>query len=178
MVQSLSAGMLLLALAGPLAAGGLHGPVKILDRDGRVRPNLKDCVAILEPLDAPARAPGPGPLLVPDDVTRHVIGRRQAGCGAERLDSAPVEPVALLPLISRRRAPEVNCHVECRQARSGKIRMQLRVWRGVALAPALALDRDEDVHVGAMFLDLAVIPKAEVPDLRVRPLLFHGAGDR
>ncbi|WP_306599424.1 hypothetical protein [Geothrix sp. 21YS21S-2] len=54
-----------LAAAGPvLAAGSLQGPVRILDRDGRPRPTLKDCVAILEPLDAAVRAPGPSRPLV------------------------------------------------------------------------------------------------------------------
>jgi len=48
-----------LVLAAPALAGSLAGPVKVLDQ-GRPRPTLKDCVAILEPLDAPAAAPGPG----------------------------------------------------------------------------------------------------------------------
>ncbi|BDU71938.1 cupredoxin domain-containing protein [Mesoterricola silvestris] len=48
-----------LALGVPAAAGSLAGPVQVLDK-GHPRPNLKDCVAILEPLTAPAAVPGPG----------------------------------------------------------------------------------------------------------------------
>lgn len=45
-----------------LAAGGLQGPVKILDKDGKARPTLRDAVAILEPLGRRAE-PGRRPLL-------------------------------------------------------------------------------------------------------------------
>lgn len=58
--KSLSA----LATGLTLAAGSLQGPVRIEDKDGRPRPSLKDCVAILEPLEAPARTPGPARPLV------------------------------------------------------------------------------------------------------------------
>ena len=46
-----------LALTVPLSAGGVQGPVRIHDRDGRLRASLKDCVAILEPVEAPVLVP-------------------------------------------------------------------------------------------------------------------------
>ena len=75
MVRSLSAGMLLVAALGPLAAGSLHGPVRIVDRDGKARATLKDCVAILEPIDAPVKVPGPGGLLVIKTVNKEFSPR-------------------------------------------------------------------------------------------------------
>lgn len=53
------------ALALPLLAGGLRGPVRLHERDGRIRESLKDCVAILEPVEAPVPPPGPSrPLAI------------------------------------------------------------------------------------------------------------------
>lgn len=52
-------GVSLLVLAVPLAAGSLRGTVRLRDRDGSYRAGLKDCVAILEPLDAAVPAAGP-----------------------------------------------------------------------------------------------------------------------
>ncbi len=43
-------------LAGPLLAGGLSGPVKLLDKEGKPRETLKDVIAILEPINAPKPA--------------------------------------------------------------------------------------------------------------------------
>lgn len=40
-----------LMLAAPLLAGGLQGPVKVVDKDGKARSSLKDAIAILEPLN-------------------------------------------------------------------------------------------------------------------------------
>ncbi len=40
-----------LGLAAPLLAGSLQGPVKVVDKDGKARPSLKDAIAILEPLN-------------------------------------------------------------------------------------------------------------------------------
>ena len=42
--------MLISCAAAPLLAGGLQGPVKVVDKDGKVRDTLKDAIAILEPL--------------------------------------------------------------------------------------------------------------------------------
>jgi hypothetical protein len=47
--------------AVPVLAGGLHGSVRLLEKDGRARENLKDCIAILEPAQK-GKAP-PRPLL-------------------------------------------------------------------------------------------------------------------
>ena len=52
-------GLPVLALAIPLMAGGLQGPVRLHEKDGRLRGSLKDCVAVLEPIDATVPPPGP-----------------------------------------------------------------------------------------------------------------------
>jgi len=52
MFRVLAHGLPALALAVPLVAGGLEGPVQIREKNGRLRPSLKDCVALLEPVDA------------------------------------------------------------------------------------------------------------------------------
>jgi plastocyanin len=49
----------LLILSPALCAGSLEGTVRILDKGGRARPTLKDCVAMLEPVEAPRSQPGP-----------------------------------------------------------------------------------------------------------------------
>lgn len=59
MRRVLANGLPILVLAVPLLAGGLQGPVRLHEKGGKVRPSLQDCVAILEPLDAPLAAPGP-----------------------------------------------------------------------------------------------------------------------
>jgi plastocyanin len=46
-----------LFLAAPLLAGGLQGPVKVVDKDGRARDTLKDTIAILEPLGRRTQTP-------------------------------------------------------------------------------------------------------------------------
>ncbi len=57
--------VLALGLAVPSLAGGVHGTVLLREKDGRIRPGLKDCVALLEPLDAPVPTPGPSkPLAI------------------------------------------------------------------------------------------------------------------
>lgn len=43
----------LLALAMTLQAGSLQGPVRLVEKDGRAREGLKDCIAILEPTGGP-----------------------------------------------------------------------------------------------------------------------------
>jgi len=63
MNRVIAGGLPLLALTLPptlpLGAGSLQGPVQILEKDGKPRTSLKDCVAILEPLEAavPPAAP-------------------------------------------------------------------------------------------------------------------------
>ncbi len=59
MIRSHVRGLSLLALALRLSAGGVQGPVKIREKDGRVRAALMDCVALLEPIDAPVPLAGP-----------------------------------------------------------------------------------------------------------------------
>ncbi len=53
-----------LGLAGlSLLGGGLKGPVRILDKDGKARDNLRDCLALLEPLSGPRPKLEKKPLL-------------------------------------------------------------------------------------------------------------------
>ncbi len=59
MIRSLVRGLPLVAMALPLAAGGVQGPVQLREQDGRVRTSLADCVAFLEPLEAAVTAVGP-----------------------------------------------------------------------------------------------------------------------
>jgi plastocyanin len=67
----------------PLAAGSLQGPVRILERDGRVRPALKDAVALLEP-SRPGPWPGPSAPLVIRTVGKRFLPRVAiAGPGTE-----------------------------------------------------------------------------------------------
>jgi hypothetical protein len=63
MIRVLTFGLLALAAILPLSAGGLQGPVRLHEKDGQLRNSLKDCVAILEPLEAPVMVPGPGRAL-------------------------------------------------------------------------------------------------------------------
>ncbi|HJU84375.1 MAG TPA: hypothetical protein VJ600_09195, partial [Holophagaceae bacterium] len=58
-------------LAAPLLAGALQGPVRIVDKDGKARENLRDCIAILEPL-------GPRPRLDKHPVRIRTVGKRFA----------------------------------------------------------------------------------------------------
>ncbi len=51
-----------LLLAAPLFAGGLQGPVKVVDKDGHTRDTLKDTMAILEPIGRRVAAPKRGML--------------------------------------------------------------------------------------------------------------------
>lgn len=51
------------ALSLPLFAGGLTGPVKLLDKNGKPRETLKDVIAILEPAAAPRSPVEKRPLL-------------------------------------------------------------------------------------------------------------------
>ena len=46
-------GIFAMLLAAPLMAGGLSGPVQLLDKNGKPRETLKDVIAILEPVNAP-----------------------------------------------------------------------------------------------------------------------------
>ncbi len=52
-----------MVLAAPLLAGGLSGPVKLLDKNGKPRETLRDVIAILEPLAAPKPILEKRPLL-------------------------------------------------------------------------------------------------------------------
>ena len=44
-------------LSLPLLAGGLQGPVQVVDKDGKARDSLKDAIAILEPLGRKVEVP-------------------------------------------------------------------------------------------------------------------------
>ncbi len=52
-----------IVLTAPLLAGGLSGPVLLLDKNGKPRETLKDVIAILEPLAAPKPTLEKRPLL-------------------------------------------------------------------------------------------------------------------
>jgi plastocyanin len=59
MLRVLTYGLPVLVLSLPLAAGGVQGPVRLHEKDGQPRASLKDCVAILEPVEAPVALAGP-----------------------------------------------------------------------------------------------------------------------
>ena len=71
MIRAIARRLPLLVLAAPMLAGSVRGPVRLREKDGRLRDTLKDCVAILEPLEAPAPAVGPG-----KPVTIRTLGKR------------------------------------------------------------------------------------------------------
>jgi hypothetical protein len=75
MIRSLACSLSVWALTMPLAAGSLQGPVRLHERDGRLRPSLQDCVAILEPVDAPVPLPGPSKPLSIRTVGKQFIPR-------------------------------------------------------------------------------------------------------
>ncbi|HEY3400941.1 MAG TPA: hypothetical protein VGK03_09950 [Geothrix sp.] len=75
MLRPLAHGLSALALTAPLVAGGLQGPVRLRERDGRPRASLKDCVAILEPVDAPVLAVGPSKPLSIRTVGKQFLPR-------------------------------------------------------------------------------------------------------
>jgi plastocyanin len=63
MIRAFASGLLFLALTLPLVAGGVQGPVRLQEKDGRPRASLKDCVAMLEPVAAPVSVAGPSKAL-------------------------------------------------------------------------------------------------------------------
>jgi len=75
MFRPLAYGLLVLALSAPLMAGGLHGPVRLREKDGRLRASLKDCVAILEPVEASLPPAGPSKALTIRTVGKQFLPR-------------------------------------------------------------------------------------------------------
>jgi len=59
MIRAFACGLPILVLAAALRAGSVQGPVQIHEKDGRLRPSLRDCVAILEPVEAAVPVAGP-----------------------------------------------------------------------------------------------------------------------
>jgi len=59
MFRASAGGLTLLALTASLTGGSVEGRVQLREKDGRLRTSLKDCVAILEPIDAPVPLAGP-----------------------------------------------------------------------------------------------------------------------
>jgi len=59
MIRAFALGLPMLILASPLPAGSLEGPVRLHEKSGRLRDSLKDCVAILEPVDVAVPVAGP-----------------------------------------------------------------------------------------------------------------------
>lgn len=105
--------VLVLLVACPLSAGGLQGPVSLIDKDGKPRDSLKDVAAFLEPIQAPRTAAGRRPLTrmrtvgkrfvprvaitTPDsEVTfpnqDHIIHNVFSLSGANRFDTGHYEP--------------------------------------------------------------------------------------
>ncbi|MCE1205403.1 MAG: hypothetical protein LWW79_12460 [Holophagaceae bacterium] len=75
MIRALACGLSLLALIPPLGAGGVQGPVQLREKDGRLRASLRDCVALLEPLDAAQPGAGPSKPVVIRTVGKQFIPR-------------------------------------------------------------------------------------------------------
>lgn len=75
MFRPLAYGLLVLALSAPLMAGSLHGPVRLREKDGRLRTSLKDCVAILEPVQASLPSAGPSKALTIRTVGKQFLPR-------------------------------------------------------------------------------------------------------
>jgi hypothetical protein len=69
----LASGLALLAV--PLLGGGLQGQVRIHEKNGRLRDSLKDCVAILEPLDVALPPAAPSRPLTIRTVGKRFIPR-------------------------------------------------------------------------------------------------------
>ena len=67
-------GPILLLQALALAVGSLHGPVRLTEKDGRTRENLKDCIAILEPTGVRPKV-APRPLLRIRTVGKRFVPR-------------------------------------------------------------------------------------------------------
>jgi len=59
MIRALAHGLPLLSLTMTLFAGSVQGPVQIKEKDGRLRASLKDCVALLEPIEGAVPPAGP-----------------------------------------------------------------------------------------------------------------------
>jgi plastocyanin len=70
-------------LAPALVAGSLQGPVKIVDKDGKTRDSLRDCIAILEPL-------GPKPALDKHPLRIRTVGKRFAPRVAWTTPGSPI----------------------------------------------------------------------------------------
>jgi len=75
MIRALACGLSVLALSLPLRGGGVQGPVQLREKDGRIRPSLRDCVALLEPLEAGLPIAGPSKALVIRTVGKQFIPR-------------------------------------------------------------------------------------------------------
>jgi plastocyanin len=73
MIRVLPFGLLIPTLTLPLLAGGLQGPVLLREKDGKPRASLKDCVAILEPIEASVSVAGPS-----RPVTIRTVGKQFA----------------------------------------------------------------------------------------------------
>lgn len=68
-------GTLTCLAAAPLGAGSVQGPVQIREKDGRFRSSLRDCIALLEPVEAPVPPPGPMKPLAIRTVGKQFIPR-------------------------------------------------------------------------------------------------------
>lgn len=75
MIRALACGLSVLALTLPLGAGGVQGPVQLREKDGRPRASLKDCVALLEPLDSAQPVAGPSKAVVIRTVGKQFLPR-------------------------------------------------------------------------------------------------------
>ncbi|HJW73621.1 MAG TPA: hypothetical protein VJ486_12400 [Geothrix sp.] len=71
----LACGLLVLLLSLPAQAGGLQGPVQIREKNGQLRASLKDCVALLEPLEAGGPTAGPSRQVLIRTVGKQFVPR-------------------------------------------------------------------------------------------------------
>jgi plastocyanin len=71
MIRALAFGLSALALTLPLSAGSVQGSVRIREKGGQPRATLQDCVALLEPVEAPMAVAGPW-----KPVTIRTLGKR------------------------------------------------------------------------------------------------------
>ncbi len=75
MIRAFARNLTALALALPLGAGGVQGPVQLRERDGRARASLRDCVALLEPQGTDLPPAGPSKAVVIRTVGKQFIPR-------------------------------------------------------------------------------------------------------
>ena len=75
MIRPIAGNLAALVLTLPMVAGGVQGPVQLREKDGRPRTSLKDCVALLEPVDAVLPVVSPSKAVVIRTVGKQFLPR-------------------------------------------------------------------------------------------------------